>query len=91
MKINFFVVNMLAFTSAATDLKHLAPTINSGSDLSQTYWDQVGPIVNLAQASPVAATVVPDVTDEQLQALKDELKQLEDQDKINKADADQKM
>jgi len=45
----------------------------------------------LAQASPVAATVVPDVTDEQLQALKDELKQLEDQDKINKADADQKM
>jgi len=39
MKINFFVVNMLAFTSAATDLKHLAPTINSGSDLSQTYWD----------------------------------------------------
>ena len=51
MKINFFALPMLAAISTATDLKHLAPSINSGTDLSQTYWDQVDPISNLAQQS----------------------------------------
>jgi len=69
MKINFFVMNVLALTSAATDLKSQTNKVMALSqidtDLASSYtsWDQTNDPLQLAQVLDVVATSVPTSVD----------------------------